>query len=70
MNQYNMLSCVMADDVLYNILKDIYSRIDNVSSIRLYLNALGYIGDKSLDARKRELQKTLKARKKELSAAK
>lgn len=70
MNQYDMLSCVMADDVLFNILKDIYSRIDNVSSIRLYFNALGYIDDKSLDARKKELQKTLKARKKELSAAK
>lgn len=70
MNQYNMLSCVIADDELFGILKNIYSKVDNVSSIRLYLRALGNIGDKSLDAGKKELRKTLNARKKELSSAK
>lgn len=70
MNQYNMLSCVIADDELFSILKNIYSKVDNVSSIRLYLRALGNIGDKSLDAGKKELRKTLNARKKELSSAK
>lgn len=53
MNQYNMLSCVIADDELFSILKNIYSKVDNVSSIRLYLRALGNIGDKSLDAGKK-----------------
>ncbi|MDE6621519.1 MAG: hypothetical protein K2K74_13760 [Lachnospiraceae bacterium] len=68
MNQYNMLSCVIADDELFGILKEIYSQADNVKSIRLYLSALGHIDDKSLDARKKELQKILNARKKELSS--
>lgn len=69
MNQYNMLACVMADDELFNILRNIYSRVDNVSSIRLYLRALGYIDDKNLDTRKKELRKILNTRKKELSSA-
>ena len=67
MNQYDMLSCVMADDKLFSILENIYSKEDDVSSVRLYLRAPGHIGDKSLYARKKELQKTLNARKKELS---
>ncbi len=69
MNQYDMLSCVMADDKLFSILENIYSKEDDVSSVRLYLRAPGHIGDKSLYARKKELQKTLNARKKELSFA-
>lgn len=69
MNQYDMLSCVMADDKLFSILENIYSKEDDVSSVRLYLRAPGHIGDKSLCARKKELQKTLNARKKELSSA-
>ncbi|MDE6313027.1 MAG: hypothetical protein K2M46_05310 [Lachnospiraceae bacterium] len=68
MNQYNMLACVIANEELYNILKDIYSKTDDTSSIRLYLNALKYIDDKNLDARKKELRKILNTRKKELSS--
>lgn len=68
MNQYNMLARVMADDELFVILRDIYSGVDDVSSIRLYLGALKYIDDKSLDSRKKELRKILNTRKKELSA--
>ena len=68
MNQYNMLACVIANEELYNILKNIYSKTDDTSSIRLYLNALKYIDDKNLDARKKELRKILNTRKKELSS--
>lgn len=67
-NQYNMLSCVMADDELFNILKEIYSQVDDEESIRLYLGALRHISDKTLEDRKKELRKTLNARKKELSS--
>ena len=69
MNQYDMLSCVMAYDELFPILKDIYSRVEHVSSIRLYLRAMGHIDDEGLDARKKELRKVLNTRKKELSSA-
>lgn len=69
MNQYDMLSCVIADDELFSILENMYSKEDDVSSVRLYLRAPGHIGDKSLYARKKELQKTSNARKKELSFA-
>ena len=67
MNQYNMLSCVIADDELFGILKEIYSGYDDAESIRLSLRALRHIDDESLDARKKELRKILNARKKELS---
>lgn len=66
MNQYNMLSCVMADDELFCILKDIYSKLDDVNSIRLSLSSLKYIDDKNLATRKKELRKILNTRKKEL----
>ena len=66
MNQYNMLSCVMVDDELFCILKDIYSKLDDVSSIRLSLSSLKYIDDKNLATRKKELRKILNTRKKEL----
>ena len=69
MNQYNMLSCVIADDELFGILKEIYSEVDNTMSIRLYLSTLRKIDGTSLDARKKELRKILNTKKKELSSA-
>jgi len=67
-NQYDTLALVMADEELFPILKDVYSRLDNVKSIQLRLGALRWINDTSLDARKKELRKVLNAKKKELSA--
>ena len=69
MNQYNMLACVIADEQLFDILREIYSREDNTKSIRLSLSALRQISDASLEPRKKELRKILNARKKELSSA-
>lgn len=68
MNQYKMLSCVISNDELFGILKEIYSQADDMKSIRLYLSALRHISDASLESRKKELRKTLNARKKELSS--
>lgn len=67
MNQYDMLSCVIADDGLFGILKEIYAQIDNMKAIRLYLSALRHIKDENLEARKKELRKILNERKKRLS---
>lgn len=67
-NQYNTLSCVIANDELFQILKDIYSKQDDVKSIQLYLSALRRIEDQDLEARIKELRKTLNTRKKELSS--
>ena len=69
MNQYNMLSCVIADDELFGILKEIYAQVDNEESVRLYLSALRHIKDEGLEVRKKELRKILNAKKKELSSA-
>ncbi len=69
MNQYNMLACVIADDELFGILKEIYAQVDDGESVRLYLSALRHIKDESLDVRKKELRKILNAKKKELSSA-
>ncbi len=68
MNQYNMLARVIADEELFGILKEIYSQVDNMTSVRLYLGALRHISDQSLEARKKELRKILSGKKKELSA--
>ncbi len=68
MNQYNMLSCIIADDELFGILKKIYSQIDNAASVRLYLSALRHIKDEKLEDRKKELRKLLNAKKKALSS--
>lgn len=65
-NQFNTLSCIIADEELFYILKDIYSKLDNVKSIQLYNSSLRKIDDKNLEARKKELRKILSARKKEL----
>lgn len=69
MNQYDMLACVIADEELFGILKEIYSQVDSTKSIRLYLSALRHISDESLEPRKKELRKILNAKKKELSSA-
>ena len=65
-NQYGMLSSIIADEELFLILKDIYSKEDDVKSIQLYNSALRRIDDKNLDAGKKELRKILNVRKKEL----
>ena len=65
-NQYDTLSCIIADEELFYILKDIYSKLDDVKSIQLYNSSLRQIDDKNLEARKKELRKILNGRKKEL----
>lgn len=67
-NQYGTLSAIIADDELFLILKNIYSKLDAVKSIQLYSSALRRIDDKNLKVRVKELRKTLNARKKELSS--
>lgn len=68
MNQYDMLSCVIADDELFGILKEIYSQVDNTKAIRLYLSALRHISDENLEPGKKELRGILNIKKKELSS--
>lgn len=67
LNQYGTLAVIMADDELFPLLKEIYSREDTVDSIKLYQSALRRIKDESLEPRKKELRRILNARKKELS---
>ena len=67
MNQYNMLSCVIADDELFFILNEIYSQVDDTKSVHLYLSALRHIKDENLESRKKELRKILNVKKKKLS---
>ena len=66
-NQYDMLAQIIADDALFPILRDIYSQVDGLDSIKLYQSALRHIKDESLEPRKKELRKILNTRKKELS---
>ena len=56
MNQYDMLSCVIADDELFGILREIYSQVDSTKAIRLYLSALRHISGEELEPRKKELR--------------
>jgi hypothetical protein len=63
-----MLSRILADEELFPILKDVYSKLDDNKSIQLYLRSLRRIEDKTLEARKKELQKILRTRKKELAS--
>ena len=51
-----MLSRILADEELFPILKDVYSKLDDNKSIQLYLRSLRRIEDKTLEARKKELQ--------------
>ncbi len=69
LNQSAMISCILAEDELFGILKEIYSQIDDVTSVRLYLRALRQIKDEKLESRKKELRTILNAKKKELSPA-
>jgi hypothetical protein len=55
MNQYNMLACVMADQELFGILKEIYAQVDDTKSVLLYLSALRHISGESLEPKKKEL---------------
>lgn len=66
-NQYNMLAQIIADDALFPILRGIYTRVDDLNSVKLYQSALRHIKDESLEPRKKELRKILNTRKKELS---
>ena len=68
MNQYDMLSCIMSDENLYHVLKEVYSNVDNEESIKLIQSALRSIKDEALEGKKKELRKILNARKKELAA--
>lgn len=45
MNQYGMISCIIADEELFSVLKEIYSKEDNEQSIKLILSALRHIKD-------------------------
>ncbi len=67
-NQYDTLALVIADEELFPILKDVYSKLDNVKSIQLRLGALRRVNDTNLDARKKELRTVLNTKKKKLSA--
>ena len=67
LNQSNMLSCIMSDDELYSIMKDLYMQVDSTDSIKLYLGSLRQISDQALESRKKELRSILNARKRELS---
>jgi len=68
MNQSDTLALVIADEELFPILKNVYSKLDNSKSIQLRLRSLRQIEDESLEARKKELRKVLNARKKELAS--
>lgn len=68
MNQSDTLACILADDRLFAILKEVYAGTDDLNSVRLYLSALRRIGDEKLAPRKKELRKILNQKKKELSA--
>lgn len=67
MNQYDMLACIMADDELYPVLKEVYRKEDDKSSIKLKLRSLKQITEKDLDVRKKELQNILNQVKKSLA---
>ena len=66
MNQCDMLAHVMADEQLYNILKEYYANEDSKESIKLTLSALRQIEEEALEPKKKELCKILNAQKREL----
>jgi len=67
-NQPDTLAGILADDSLFPVLKDVYSNVDHMRSIQLYLTSLRRIDDPALDGRKKELRKILNGRKAELSS--
>lgn len=66
MNQCGMLACIMADDELYQVMKEIYSKVDNISSVKLILGSLRQIKEEALEGKKKELRKILNDKKKSL----
>lgn len=66
-NQVKTLSVMMRDSKIYGIMKEIYSTVDNLESIKLYQSSLRKIADEDLEAQKKELKKILSARKKLLA---
>lgn len=66
MNQCDMLACIMANDDLYQVMKEIYSKVDNMSSIKLILGSLRQIKEEALEGKKKELRKILNGKRKEL----
>ena len=67
LNQYNMLARIIADEQLYNILKEQYAKEDDRRSGQLSLSGLRQIKDEALECKKKELRRILNARKKELA---
>ncbi|MBQ3546121.1 MAG: hypothetical protein IJA34_14240 [Lachnospiraceae bacterium] len=67
MNQYDMLACIIADDELYYVLKEIYTKEDDMQSIKLQLSSLRKITEEGLEEKKKELKKILNETKKNLS---
>lgn len=63
MNQCDMLACIMADDELYQVMKEIYSKVDNMSSVKLILGSLRQIKEDALEGKKKELRKILNDKK-------
>ncbi len=68
MNQCDMLACIMADDELYQVMKEIYSKEDNPASIKLKLASLRQIKEEALEEKKKELRKILNDKKKVLNS--
>lgn len=66
MNQCDMLACIMANDDLYQVMKEIYSKVDNMSSIKLILGSFRQIKEEALEGKKKELRKILNGKRKEL----
>ena len=56
MNQYDMRACIIADDELYYVLKEICTKEDDIQSIKLQLSSLRKITEDSLAERKKELK--------------
>lgn len=63
MNQCDMLACIMADEELYQVMKEIYSKVDNMSSVKLILGSLRQIKEDALEGKKKELRKILNDKK-------
>lgn len=65
-NQSKTLSVLMKEDMIYEMMKEIYSKVDNLESIKLYQSSLRKISDEEVEDKKNELKKILSARKKQL----
>lgn len=65
-NQCDMLACIMADDELYPVMKEIYSKVDNMTSVKLILGSLRQIKEEALEGKKKEVRKILNDKKRSL----